>query len=66
MSIIGIFYMPGKILISNNALKEVNATVTEVRKSGNRVSYFIFKTKEYPGFFIIQETAFFRISKMTK
>ena len=51
MSIIGIFYIPGKILISNNALKEVNATVTEVSKSGNRVPYFKFKTKEYPGIF---------------
>lgn len=51
MSIIGIFYIPGKILISNNALKEVNATVIEVRKSGNRVAYFMFKTKEYPGVF---------------
>lgn len=51
MSIIGIFYIPGKILISNNALKEVNATVTEVWKSGNRVPYFMFKTKEYSGVF---------------
>ncbi|MCD9854259.1 hypothetical protein LUD75_06060 [Epilithonimonas sp. JDS] len=51
MSVVGLFYIPGKILISNNALKEVNATVTEVRKSGNRVPYFIFKTKEYPGVF---------------
>jgi len=51
LSIIGILYIPGKILISNSDLKEVNATVTEVRKSGNRVPYFEFKTKEYPGVF---------------
>lgn len=51
LSIIGIFYIPGKILISNSDLMQVNATITEVRKSGNRVSYFIFKTKEYPGVF---------------
>ncbi|WP_131450803.1 hypothetical protein [Chryseobacterium sp. FH1] len=51
MSVVGIFYIPGKILISNNALKQVSATVTEVRKSGNRVAYFMFKTKEYPGVF---------------
>jgi len=51
LSIVGIFYIPWKILISNSDLIEVNATVTEVRKSGNRVSYFIFETKEYPGFF---------------
>ena len=51
MSVVGIFYIPGKILISNNALKQVSATVTEVRKSGNKVPYFIFKTKEYRGAF---------------
>lgn len=51
MSVVGIFYIPGKILISNHSLMEVNATVTEVRKSGNRVPYYKFKTKEYPGFF---------------
>lgn len=51
LSIVGIFYIPGKILISNSDLVEVNATVTEVRKSGNRVPYFIFKTKEYPDIF---------------
>ncbi|SEQ19144.1 hypothetical protein [Epilithonimonas lactis] len=51
MSVVGIFYIPGKILISNNALKQVSATVTEVRKSGNRVAYFMFETKEYPGIF---------------
>lgn len=51
MSVVGIFYIPGKILISNHSLMEVNATVSEVRKSGNRVPYYKFKTKEYPGVF---------------
>ncbi|MBV6881217.1 hypothetical protein NG800_014755 [Epilithonimonas ginsengisoli] len=51
LSIVGIFYIPGKILISNSDLIEVKATVTEVRKSGNRVPYYKFKTKEYPGVF---------------
>lgn len=51
MSVVGVFYIPGKILISNHSLMEVNATVSEVRKSGNRVPYYKFKTKEYPGVF---------------
>ena len=51
LSIVGIFYIPGKILISNNDLIKVNAIVTEVKKSRNRMPYFEFKTKEYPGIF---------------
>lgn len=51
LSVLGIFYIPAKILISNHNLKEIDATVTKIKKSGDRVSYYLFETKEYSGVF---------------
>lgn len=47
-SILGILYIPFRMVIKSYALEKIQGTVKQVRASSNRIPYYTFSLEEYP------------------
>ncbi|UCA61647.1 hypothetical protein KB553_08945 [Chryseobacterium rhizoplanae] len=48
ISILGILYIPLRMVIKSYALEEIQGTVKDVHASSNRIPYYTFSLEEYP------------------
>lgn len=48
LSIVGILYIPVRMIITASSLKEIQGTIKEVHPSSTRIPYYTFTLKEYP------------------
>ncbi|SIT25112.1 hypothetical protein SAMN05421786_11452 [Chryseobacterium ureilyticum] len=48
LSILGVLYIPLRMLITTSSLKEIQGTIKEVRPSSTRIPYYTFTLNEYP------------------